>query len=126
MATNPPYVVSSDDNEVAQKQIKSSKQIVKEEKSKRKQTKDLQKQIDVLQNQSNNERKVKDLKKKISDLENRKPNFSSLSGLNFPKRSVSSGNDRNYSPKSFCLGFGVCIVLLLIIFFAKKVFNSLN
>lgn len=114
-------ICSPENNEGWQKKIKENKQFVSEEKNRRKQIKDLQAQINSLQNQSNNndnEGEVNNLQKQIEILENKKPNSSSLPNLNVPQKSNSSpsksNNDNIYSIGIFCLGFGACMILMLI------------
>ena len=126
LATNPPYVCSTENNEGWQKQIRANKQVISKEKNRRKQIKDLQTQINSLQNQPNsrinNTVEIDSLKKKIKELEKQKPNLPFIPNSNVPQQSDSnSRKDGNIHPMVFfCLGFWVCAILVLIIYSVKS------
>lgn len=122
LATNAPDIFSTENNKFYQGRIERIKQIISKEKSTRKQIKDLQSQIDSLQNQPNNEVKVSEFREKIEKLEKNRPNSSSLSSIQgVPQKTIPSN-----LLGVFCLGFGVCLVLLLIFYFVKKAFSLQN
>lgn len=114
-----PSSFPAESNKRNQEEIAKGKNFVLEEKGKRAslndegKLKNLQSQINSLQNQpsnSDNEAKIKDLQGQIEELKKNKPIPPSVPHPEAPQQPT---NDNNSLIGVFCLGFGVCLVLVI-------------
>jgi hypothetical protein len=127
LSDNSSGICSVENNQGWQRKIKQNKQIINEEKDRRKKLNNLQNQIGFLQNQSNNsdnEEKIKELQRQIDELKKNKPVIPPVPNPKIPHQPVSSlpkKDNGNFLIGVFFLGFGVCLVLVVVfLVLAKK------
>lgn len=114
LTTNYSTIFPSKDNQVSQKKIMENKQIISEEKVKRKKLGDLQSELNSLKNQPNdNEDKIKDLQRQIDELKNKG---------DIPPKEQKENNQREKQQNENSFLWIIIIMLILGMIFI--VFNS--